>query len=554
MGKSKRYFTQGKAAVFRRPCCIYYDYANNAWWLCSDAVRVSGRSPWGLFDELEQIHREEQTGLKKAVPRLCVFVNNLNVFRSAVIDRYGEVKDEGEKRTKDGVMRLQIQTPLFIFRNFSSVANISPQKAAQMFKAGTNADGMRLLLDELAGGEPWAKLRWSLAYITKKRFYAPIKAELWEDMKREEVLYRSLEHYKDMFAGSKAGFMRTFTAPEARKALRVIFCGVQAWDIKSAYPSVFVHDEYFPIGAPVRVSRGKGSILNVRLNNAEWFKIVIRSTRQIQQLELFEGTPDGKTHRYGIEFYDWRVLTELLCCPAKEIEAILNNSDWDLYISPDTGLLADAFRGEIVAAYLNKDAITDKASPRRFMYKTELDMLYGKAIQYRGFKTVQAVNRYLIGRGDNYLQPAHSMHAISAIRFRIMHAIMYAGAPAVNWDTDGLKLQGCCDDYFNQQNAIIADRNYISGFPACTIGMWDYEGIGRYIQLAPKSYFFEPVDAPAQYKHSGISDEDFNAYCAGITGDLLEHFRQPRNIPISDAYLYAPDCHLYARTRSTFTL
>lgn len=550
----KRIFKQDGAAVFCRPCCIYYDYNNNQWYLISGPVRVSARNPFTLFEQLESIVKEERKGLKTQRPKLCAFVNNLNVFRSCVLDRYAEIKDEGVKRTKDGNMRLQIQTEDFIFRNFSSVANTSPQKAAAMFNAETPADGMRLLLDELADGQPWGKLRWSLAYIAKKRFYAPIKAELWEDMKDNEILYRSLDHYRDMFAGSKAGFMRLFNTPEGKKTLRVIFNGVQSWDLKSAYPAVFVNDSYFPIGAPVRVSRGKSTILNLRIQNAEWFKIVIRSTKQIPQLELFEGTPDGHTHRYGIEFYDWIVLTSLLHTPAGVIEDILNNSDWDLYTSPITGFLAYPFRAGIVEAYKAKDAIHDKASPRRFMYKTEIDMLFGKAIQYRGFKTVQQVNRYFIGRGDNYLQPQHSMHAISCTRYKIMHAIANAGGLPVNWDTDGLKVQGLCNGYFEACNEATAEINRTAGFKGCTIGFWDYEGIGRYIQLAPKSYFFEPVDKQAQYKHSGISDEDFDRYAAGISGDLFQHFTSPRNIDIADSYLYSPELHQYGRTKSTFTL
>lgn len=550
----KRIFKQDGAAVFCRPACIYYDYNNNQWFLISDAVRVSARHPWTLFDTLEGILAEERKALKKQKPRLCVFVNNLNVFRSCVLDRYGEVKDEGVKRTKDGNMRLQIVTDGFVFRNFSSVANTTPQRAAQMFNAETPADGMRLLLDELAAGSPWGKLRWSLAYIAKKRFYAPIKKELWEDMKQSEMLYRSLDHYRDMFAGSKAGFIRLFDTPEGKRYLRNVIYGVQSWDILTAYPSVFVNDRYFPIGAPVRISRGKAAVLNTRLKNAEWFKIVLKSTKAIPELKLFEGTPDGKTHRYGVELWDWAVLTELLDTPAQTLADILNANDWDLYISPDTGYLARAFRDEIVAAYYQKQQIKDKSSPRRFMFKTEIDMLFGKGLQYRGFKTVQAVNRYFIGRGDNYLQPQHSMHAISRTRYRIMHAIRFAGVPALNWDTDGVKMCGPCEQYFEADNRQTATANFAAGFPECNIGFWDYEGIGRYIQLAPKSYFFEPVDRPAQYKHSGISDEDFDRYAATVAGDLMQHFTRPRNIEVLADYLYNSDLHLYARTKSTFTL
>lgn len=518
---------------------------------------------YSYFDFLEELHRKTfprlSRDLSKACPKLVVFVNGLNAFRVAALERYPDAEEKGLKRQGKDTLRLQIETSRFIFRNFDSLANSAPRKVAEMFGTVNILEAMCKLLDLLAEGKPWPRLRWSLAYQAKKAFYKDMRGELWEWMKEHKVLFRTLEHYKDMFAGSKSGFLLLYATAEHKEKLRTMFHNAESWDKKSAYPSVFISDEFFPIGAPVRITKEKVKLLKECITGRKWFKIVVESKKRIPEFDLFEGTPEAGERRYGIEVYDWRTLTELLDVPVNRIKEILNGTYWKLYIVPETGMLPECFRRKIVQCYEEKNAIQDKSDPYRFMLKTMIDMIYGKPLQYKGFKSIRQVNRFYIGRGENFLMPQHSMHAVSAVRYEIMKVIKAIGSDCIKWDTDGIVCKrGNARVIFEAINEEIRAKNklafgYISPIET-DCGVWDYEGCGAFMPLSAKSYLFRPEGGKLVFKHCGIQDRDVKQYLAEIEEDVFEHFKTEKEIQARAGFLYYLSVHKYKRLYNAFTL
>jgi hypothetical protein len=96
------------------------------------------------------------------------------------------------------------------------------------------------------------------------------------------------------------------------------------------------------------------------------------------------------------------------------------------------------------------------------------------------------------------------------------------------FDTDGLK----CDytksniEYFNIQNAKIAENNAKAGFPDCKIGLWDFEGkASRLLVFCSKCYIFEQNNE-ITYKIAGVTKQNLNVVLSLINGDRIEHIRK----------------------------
>lgn len=552
---------QDGGRVAALPVCIYCDYERNIFAVQAGTERAAFGDMWALFDYLEAVQVKTFPKLAqnspKNCPKLVCFVNGLNAFRVAALQRYPDAQEKGMKRQGKETLRLEIITDRFVFRSYDALANGAPHKAAEMFGTVNLLEAMAKLLDELAQGEPWPRLKWSLAYQAKRRFYAPIRAQLWEWMKEKNALFKSLEHYADMFAGSKSGFLLLYATAKHKKKLRQVFDGCECWDKKSAYPAVFLSDGYFPIGEIYKICQGKAEELKNAIKESRWFKIVIETKKRIPELELFEGTPDKGERRYGIEFYDWKVLTELLKVPTKRIEEILNSSYWKLYISAETAYLPLCFRDRLLQCYEEKNAIKDKSSPYRFMLKTMIDMIYGKPLQYHGFGSIKQVNRFYIGRGENFLMPQHSMHAVSAVRYEIMKVISTLQDDCIKWDTDGIVCKaGKARELLEEINEQIKQRNAqaFSWKKETDCGIWDYEGTGSFMPISAKSYIFKPECKPEVFKHCGISDRDIKEYMQDVSEPAIIHFQQPREIQARAGYIYYSQVHKYKRMINPFTL
>lgn len=538
-------------AVFTVPLFIYADYLGGRFYGIDGERRFKGEDFEKLFEELHRIRKTRLEHFRAHAPELLIIVNDLNVFSVLIRQYLGDAQSAGEKEHLGDVHTLEVKAAGFIFRNFNFIANSRPEPLCEFFGVKNPVQAMEIFFQRLAGSRKLYSLRWSLAYITKKYFYRDISAELWEEMKKEQIFFHSFQHYKDMFIGNKAGALLRFDDPD-RKYRRIVQ-DVTSFDKKSAYPSVFVNDDKFPLGRPVRVMKGKADALSNAIYTGHWFKIVIRRPEPVPELIPFRDAEEPDL--YGIEYYDFRLMREVLGVTAQRFAEILNTSKWSLYTTKHTGYLCAAFRQRIALLYIQKEAIPDKKNFQRFTLKTQIDMLFGKAIQKKNFTNAKQVNQYYTGRGDNYLLPQHSMHAIAAVRFELMRAVKLCGESCIAYDTDAAKVHGA-GEIFQALNEEIRVKNERAGFSNLTIGYWleEYHA-DRFLQLGTKSYFYE-ADGQIHTKHAGISDPDFRKYVDTLPHmqDLLEHFEQPRTLSVLGKYCYLPDEHKFIRQVNKFQL
>lgn len=549
--RKNNFATVDGGAVFMAPLLLYCDYLGGRFYGIDGERKFKGESFETLFSELRRILETRLRHFRKHSPELLVIVNDLNVFEVLVREYIGDAQSAGEKESFGSVHALEVRAGGFLFRNFNFIANSRPEPLCDFFGVKNPVQAMALFCEKLAGERKLYSLRWTLAYITKKAFYHDIAPELWEEMKKEQIFFHSLTHYRDMFAGNKAGALLRFDDPDC--SFRRIREHISSFDKKSAYPSVFVNDDIFPLSRPIRVMKGKADALINAIQSRHWFKIVIR--RKDPEPELLPFQDPDEPDLYGIEYYDFLLLRDVLGVSARRFSELLNSSKWSLYVCKHTGYLAAAFRQRIAEYYVQKEAIKDKKNFYRFTLKTQLDMMFGKAIQRKDFRSVKEVNKHYTGRGDNYLLPQHSMHAIAAVRCELMRAVKLCGDSCIAYDTDAAKVEGD-GRIFKALNEEIRMKNERAGYPLLNIGYWMHEWTSeRFLQLCTKSYFYE-LEGEVCTKHAGITDRDFRRYLDTLpeNEDLFEHFQTPRTLSVLGKYCYLPDEHRFIRQVNTFEL
>ena len=535
-------------AVFQAPLFIYCDYAAGRFFAVDGERKFRGESFEVLFRELGRIREARLQHFRNHEPQILVIVNDLNVFSVLVKDFLGDAQSVGSKSSFGSVHTLELRTAGFLFRNFNFIANARPEQLCSFFEVNNPAQAMVMFFDKLAGDRKHYRLRWSLANITKKDFYHDIRGDLWKEMKKEQIFFHSFQHYQDMFSGNKSGALMRFDDPA--RGFRKIIHDVSSFDKKSAYPSVFVNDDIFPLSRPIRVMKDKTAAIRNAIQSRHWFKIVIRTKEKIPELVPFRDPDDSDL--YGVEYYDLMLLKNVLEVNPQQLSEILNRSEWRLYTVKHTGRLCDVFREAVIKAFILKNAILDKNNFERFTRKTQLDMMFGKAIQKKNFVNVKQVNKYYTGRGENYLLPQHSMHAIARVRYEVMRAVKLIGPAAIAFDTDAIKVQGSTD-IFKVLNDEIMMANAAAGYPDSEIGLWLHEWTAqRFLLICTKSYMYD--DGEIHTKHAGISDSDFQRYADKVHGDLMQHFTEPRILKSKGKYLYSSKDKKFIRTVNDFTL
>lgn len=357
------------------------------------------------------------------------------------------------------------------------------------------------------------KVRYTLAKQVVDLFYGDIKEKLWRETYDEHRhIMTDLQMYNDMLAANKAGMLTS--------AYKKYFDNIGMWDISSAYPSVMVSDDKFPIGRVVRIGgevRYKLSKLNSALKSGQWCKIVFDG--KIEGFDLFY---DDVSDMTAFEYYDL-----LLCNYSKTLVDLVNKIDDNtrVYICRETGYLSDIFRQKIIKLYDDK-SIQKKGTFERFITKTEIDMLYGKSIQTKNFTEFWQVRKYYQGRGDHYLTPEMGNHCSAKIRFLMFKAMCETDGKYC--DTDGIKSPYTKENiiYFEEQNKIIMANNEKAGFTDCKIGTWDFEGkADQLLIFAPKCYVCN-IDNEFEYKIAGVNIKDLNNVVSRIKGNKINYHRK----------------------------
>lgn len=355
---------------------------------------------------------------------------------------------------------------------------------------------MREYLLQLA---PEGKAKYTLAYYAKRDFYEPIKDELWEITKKNKNYYYSIEHYNDLRCGNKAGLLTKGNIYAENVAKR---------DIKSAYPSVLVTDDKFPVGY-VTASCVSCDNVKVRikrhLRSGNWFKIVFA-----QKLDNFSDLYDEEYKKTALEYYDI-----LDCIEEGTIDELFDsiNVNVMLYTTQKTDYLPKVFRDRVVELFKEKESL-DKDSVEYYFCKTKINIIYGKGMQSYDFETIHDIQDHYRGRGDNYLKPEMSLHCTAKIRYEMNKAIRAIGKDNDYYhDTDGLAFNNTAKnkEYFENENKKILDSIEKAGYSRdLKLGIWADEGeYDEVLVVGSKQYILR-------------NDNDFTVTMCGITPEVKE--------------------------------
>lgn len=522
----------GKVYLLRDIITLYFDLRLNWWQSCINGTLKAGKDADSMRKYLAEIEDEMMKKNRSGqIRKAIIFVNDLDVVRCVLPD------GETTSRRKDKKLEfsLEVESDHFVFRNFNILFNRRTEKVAEMFPHMALSRSMSEYIKSF--DLPLSQIRFSLAYITKKIFYKDIKAELWEYARENHLILKNPDYYADMQAGSQGGALSMFKPEDLQK----IFYGVLSFDKKTAYPSYFVKDKYFPIGKIVKINlmpHKRIEQIRYRLAAGKWIKVVIEPEEEIEELRNFRSP---KKRLYGLEFWDFAILEKC----GIDFYKILEKYPFRLYISEKTGYMPECFRRKIIELYNLKNAERCKSSPKRFLYKTQLDMLYGKGLQKYDFKTRRDLFKKYVLRGDNFLQPQMSMHVVAAMRHEMMLVVGHFGADCISFDTDGAKIVGDpgeIAEFFEKMNGYIMIKNEEAGFPS-DIGIWDFEyEAERYIQFAPKVYAYQVVDECPVCKFAGLSERSLRKYLEKIEGDPFEVWqRDGIQTETGGGWLYIPE-------------
>lgn len=390
-----------------------------------------------------------------------------------------------------------------IFRNITCFTNGQSETVLKdLFPNVRITKAMEMYINTFGNPE---NVKYTLGYQVKKMFYKDIKEPLWEFKKKHKAYYYDMETYKDMMAGSKAGAL----CDEPVYAENVL-----CFDKRSAYASVMVNDDKFPIGQ-MKLCIPKNIYIAVKkyLKQGKYFKVVL--DYKVPGFEIFYDEKEKKT---GLEYMDFLNLQE----DNKLEEFCKKIKNPRLYYCQETGRLPYELRCKIIEAFDNKESMTGVA---KFFEKTKINILYGKGLQHYDFQDINELQKHYKGkgRGDNYLQPEQSMHCVAVLRYELYKAIR--NNISIYWDTDGIKVKNTPEAhlYFQNQNNIIRQKNREAGFDS-EIGTWKFEGFAkRFISFQGKQYIIEWDTGELEMKWAGVTgkDKEITLKCPNIIDNAL---------------------------------
>lgn len=538
----------GDCYFLRDIIAVYFDLRVSWWQACinGDTIR-GGKDIKSYQDFLQEIATEIDAKNRSGQHRrACIFINDLDVTR--VICPEGDLQ-KSKKKKMGFSYSIEYLTQYFRFNNFNVIFNSKAEKCARLFPGVPLCKAMCnfLLMFDL----PVHKIRYSLAYITKKVFYQDIRSELWEDTVQTHRMIKYKKLYDDMQAGNQGGAISNISN------IFEILLNVASYDKKSAYPSYFISDRYFPVGEIYEVrwaEKVKLDALRVAMASGLWYKIVIEPPQEIQQLSFCKSPG---VLQYGVEFWDGMLLKKC----GVDIFKLLHGVPFRLYRTEITGYMPRCFRDKIMQIYAKKEEIADKSSPQRYLLKTQLDMIYGKGLQKFDFEKDEDVFKKYVCRGENFLNPAMSMHVVSAMRHEIMTIISHFKGGCIAFDTDGVRLAldkiGAeqARDFFENINAYIIAKNRRAGYDT-NIGIWDHEYTAeKYMQFAPKVYAYQECDKITA-KFAGVPERRLKKYLRGIAPENAFEVwqRDGINIKIGAGWIYLPDLGGFIETESDYII
>ena len=373
-------------------------------------------------------------------------------------------------------------------------------------------------------------LKATQAAASQRTFFKDISEKCWESVKLHKRYMNRKSTYEAMVSGSTAGFLYT-----NYKKCGIVLPDVTSFDKSSAYPSKFVQLDCFPLSKPKIYSKDdRYKFLLDLIESGKWFQVVIYAKKLPIYMQYFKSK---YYETYALNNFDVR----LALLDDKIWEAFVYSLDscrWRLYYADEQGRLLSAFTDKIVDEWKAKESASTKIERTR--HKTQIDMLYGKAIQRNDFDVDASIKDYYTHRGDRYIMPHWSRLVVSAVKYEVMS--LWSKIPdTIASDTDSIKSDEDFSQlkcFFDEINDKIRERNICSGH-ACDIGVWRHEYTAdRFLQLTNKQYIYE-TDGTMHYTLAGFTMPEILQTVDGMTNDeIFNFFKQRPEIPVSQGYKY----------------
>lgn len=345
----------------------------------------------------------------------------------------------------------------------------------------------------------------TLGYNCKKMFYAEIKDSLWQEKKKNKAYYYSIETYNDMLTSNKSGAMSSHQAYAE---------DVLCFDKRSAYASVIINDNHFPIGKMKRISftdpKIAKDLVSRYLKSEVYCKLIV--DHKVKGFAEYYDYDEDKT---ALEYDNFLDIIE-----DDQYDNFFENIAYGrLYKSDKTGYCSDVLRSAVHDAYIRKESAT---GVEKFFLKTQLNInIYGKSIQKYDFNDTKDVQKHYRGRGENYLNPEMGLHCQAVLKHEL-HKAQRNSIP-VYYDTDGIKVIDTPEarEYFEEQNRIILKKNEESGFP-CNIGTWKLEAFAKkFVTFGCKRYLYEDENGEINFTWNGMIERNKNIIISGLGDDVV---------------------------------
>lgn len=414
-----------------------------------------------------------------------IYQNDLNIV--AHIIKGGTIS--GKKKSKNGES-YEILSYSFDNVRFKSFTALCPsdqtaQTLMSVYKTSTETESMIKhleYLNSLNGKDGIRGIRSTICGQAVQIFYRDIKNDLWQWKKDHKVYVNTLDEFNILHAGCKCGILK-----DIQEYTRYGEC--VEFDLSAAYCGAFIQSDKFPIGKP-RFTDDPRKFIDA-LANGENAKVVfneripeIDEATKALDLDLF----DDFNNVLALEYYDLKLLSELginIISILKKYKDIVKK-----FVTYDeTGRIHKLVRDKIVELQKDKERYA-KGTPERSIVKSQMEFIYGKAIQKRDYwNSDEDVIKHYRHRGENYMMPHMSNHASAYVRYQIFKAIKALGDDVFYFDTDGIKVAD--NDrtwtYFAEENARLFELNQESGYDT-NIGTWKQEEFDEILLFRSKMY------------------------------------------------------------------
>lgn len=305
-----------------------------------------------------------------------------------------------------------------------------------------------------------SEIMYSLGHMVKKSVADGIEYIIKEQYNTKKSSIMSVKTFYDMLCGCKSGIIWA-------ENFNTLNHNITQYDKSSAYSSVMVNDNKFPIGK-ITQSYGDYALLNLKtaIKHDKWVKVVFDKDAVLpKHLDFFKDLDDD---RVAMEYWDIKDCTYDLVEICKK-----NKGKFIVYRTSETGYLCKEYRDKIVEIYTQKQQLS-KGDFYRDYAKAKLELIYGKGLQERTFNSDREVMSYLY-RPENYINPAMSMHCCAAVRYELRRALMENNITYC--DTDS--IHGIDSKKFNDNvkkyNQEIIEKNAKAGYKGLKIGVFELE-------------------------------------------------------------------------------